>query len=67
VPVFGLSFPRRQQARRLRRAGASGAAAIFAGGLAATAANIGAAVLAGLLAVVATPGERVPQPPPLRL
>jgi Nuclease-related domain len=50
--VFALSFPRRQQARRLRRAGASGAAAIVAGGLAATAAGAGATALAGLLAVV---------------
>jgi Nuclease-related domain len=52
VPVFALSFPRRQQARRLRRAGASGAAAIVAGGLAATAAGAGATALVGLLAVV---------------
>jgi hypothetical protein len=52
VPVFALSFPRRQQARRLRRAGASGAAAIVAGGLAATAGGAGATALAGLLAVV---------------
>jgi hypothetical protein len=52
VPVFELSFPRRQQTRRLRRAGASGAAAIVAGGLAATAASVGATALAGLLALV---------------
>jgi hypothetical protein len=52
VPVFGLSFPRRQQARRLRRAGASGAAAIVAGALAAAAASVGAGALAGVLALV---------------
>ena len=52
MPVFGLSFPRRQQARRLRRAGASGAAAIVAGALAATAASVGATALAGMLALV---------------
>jgi len=52
VPVFGLSFPRRQQGRRLRRAAASGAAAIVAGALAATAASGGATALAGLLALV---------------
>jgi len=50
--VFGLSFPCRQQARRLRRAGASGAAAIVAGALAATAASVGATALAGMLALV---------------
>jgi hypothetical protein len=52
VPVFGLSFPRHQQARRLRRAAASGLAAVVAGALAATAANVGATALAGLLALV---------------
>jgi Nuclease-related domain len=52
VPVFQLSFPRRQQARHLRRATASGAAAIVAGALAAIAAVAGAAALAGLLALV---------------
>jgi len=51
-PVFELSFPRRQQARRLRRAGASGAAAVVAAGLAAVAASVGAIALAGLLALV---------------
>ena len=40
-PVFESSFPRRQQARRLRRAGASGAAAVVAAGLAAIAASVG--------------------------
>jgi Nuclease-related domain len=48
VPVF----PRRQQARRLRRAVASGTAAIVAGALAATAAGVGATALAGLLTLV---------------
>ena len=52
VPVFALSFPRRQQARRLRRAAASGSAAIVAGALAVTAASVGATALAGLLALV---------------
>jgi len=52
VPVFGVSFPRGQQARRLRRAAASGAAAIVAGALAATTADIGATALAGVLALV---------------
>jgi len=52
VPVFALSFPRRQQARRLRRAATSGSAAIVAGALAATAASVGATALAGLLALV---------------
>jgi len=46
------SFPRRQQYRRLRRAAASGAAAIAAGALAATAAGAGATPLAGLLALL---------------
>ena len=50
--VFWSSFPRRQQARRLRRAAASCAAAITAGALAVTAAGAGATALAGLLAVV---------------
>ena len=52
MPVFQLSFPRRQQARRLRRAAASGAAAIVAGALAATPAVAGTTPLAGLLAMV---------------
>ena len=52
MPVFQLSFPRRQQARRLRRAAASGAAAIVAGALAATPAVAGTTPLAGLLALV---------------
>jgi Nuclease-related domain len=52
VPVFRSSFPRRQQGRRLRRAAASGAAAILAGALAATAATAGATAFAGLLALV---------------
>ena len=52
VPVFQSSFPRRQQARRLRRAAASGAAGIAAGALAATAAAVGATAMAGLLALV---------------
>ena len=52
VPVFQSSFPRRQQARRLRRAAASGAAGIAAGAMAATAAGAGATALAGLLALV---------------
>ena len=46
------SFPRRQQARRLRRAAASGAAAIAAGALAADRRGAGATALAGLLALV---------------
>jgi hypothetical protein len=50
--VFWSSFPRRQQARRLRRAAASGSAAIVAGAFAATAAGAGATALAGLLALV---------------
>ena len=47
-----MSFPRRQQARRLRRATASGLAAVVAGGLAATAAGAGTTALAGSLALV---------------
>jgi hypothetical protein len=50
--VFWSSFPRRQQARRLRRAGARCAAAITAGALAVTAAGTRATALAGLLLVV---------------
>jgi Nuclease-related domain len=50
--VFWSSFPRRQQARRLRRAAASGSAAIVAGAFAASAAGIGATAVAGLLALV---------------
>jgi len=50
--VFWSSFPRRQQARRLRRAAASGSAAIVAGAFAASAASIGVTALAGLLALV---------------
>jgi hypothetical protein len=49
--VFWSSFPRRQQARRLRRAAASGSAGIVAGAFAASAAGIGATALAGLLAL----------------
>jgi Nuclease-related domain len=52
VPVFALSFPRRQQARRLRRAVARVAAAIVAGALAAIAAGVAATALAGPLALV---------------
>ena len=52
MPVFHSSFPRRQQARRLRRAAASGAAAIAAGALAVIAAGAGAPALTGLLALV---------------
>ena len=47
-----FSFPRRQQARRLRRAAATGSAGIVAGALAATAAGVGATALAGVLALV---------------
>jgi len=54
VPVFLSSFPRRQQARRLRRAVTSGAAAIAAGALSAMAAGAGGTALAGLLALVMT-------------
>jgi len=50
--VLMRTFPRRQQTRRLRRAAASGAAAIVAGALAATAAGAGATALAGSLALV---------------
>jgi Nuclease-related domain len=50
--VFWSSFPRRQQARRLRRAGASCAAAITAGVLAVIAAGAGATAVAGVLALV---------------
>ena len=50
--MFWSSFPRRQQARRLRRAAASGSAAIVAGAFAASAASVGATALAGLLALV---------------
>ena len=52
MPVFLSSFPRRQQARRLRRAVTSGAAAIAAGALSAMAAGAGGTALAGLLALV---------------
>jgi Nuclease-related domain len=52
VPVFRSSFPRRQQARRLRRAAASGATTIVAGALAVIAAGDGPTALAGLLALV---------------
>ena len=51
VPVFQSSFPRRQEARRLRRAVATGAAAIAAGALAVVAIDAGATALAGLLAL----------------
>ncbi|MGO9890816.1 MAG: NERD domain-containing protein [Solirubrobacteraceae bacterium] len=50
--MFWSSFPRRQQARRLRRAAARSAAAITAGALAVTAAGTRATALAGLLLVV---------------
>jgi len=50
--VFWSNFPRRQQARRVRRAGARCAAAITAGALAVTAACTRATALAGLLLVV---------------
>ena len=50
--MFWSSFPRRQRARRLRRAGARCAAAITAGALAVTAAGTRATALAGLLLVV---------------
>lgn len=50
--MFELSFPRRQQGRRLRRAAASGAAALTAGALAVIAAGTGATAPAGLLALV---------------
>jgi hypothetical protein len=50
--VFSSSFPRRQQARRLRRAAGRWAAAISAGALAVTAAGTRATALAGLLLVV---------------
>jgi hypothetical protein len=50
--VFWSSFPRRQQARRLRRAAASGSASIVAGAFAASAAGVGATAVAGLLALV---------------
>jgi hypothetical protein len=50
--VFWSSFPRRQQARRLRRAAARWAAAITAGVLAVTAAGTRAPALSGLLLVV---------------
>ncbi|MFZ0972406.1 MAG: NERD domain-containing protein [Solirubrobacteraceae bacterium] len=50
--MFWSSFPRRQQARRLRRAGARCAAAITAGALGVTAAGTRATALAGLLLVV---------------
>ena len=46
------SFPRRQQHRRLRRAAASGAAAIAAGALAIIALGAGAPALAGALVLV---------------
>ena len=52
VSAFSFSFPRRQQARRVRRAAASGSAAIVAGALAVSAAGVGATALAGLLALV---------------
>jgi hypothetical protein len=50
--VFWSNFPRRQQARRLRGAGARCAAAITAGVLAVTAADTRATALAGLLLVL---------------
>jgi len=46
------TFPGRQQAQRLRRAAASGVAAVAAGTLAAIAAGIGATAVAGLLALI---------------
>jgi len=52
VPVFRSSFPRRQQARHLRRAAASGAAAIAAVALALIAVGADATAVAGLLALV---------------
>jgi hypothetical protein len=50
--VRSLSFPRRQQYRRLRRAAGSGAAATAASALAITAARAGATALAGALVLV---------------
>ena len=52
-PVLIRTFPRRQQARRLRRAAASGAAAIAAVALTAIATAAGATAPAGLLAMIA--------------
>jgi hypothetical protein len=49
--VFQASFPRRQQARRLRRATANAAAAIAAAALALIAIGADATALAGLLAL----------------
>ena len=50
--MFESSFPRRQQARRLCRAAASGAAVIAAAALALIAIAAGATALAGRLALV---------------
>jgi hypothetical protein len=50
--MLRLSYPRRQQYRRLRRSAASGAAGLAAGALAAIAADVGAIAIAGVLVLV---------------
>jgi hypothetical protein len=47
-----LSYPRRQQRRRLRSAAASGVAGLAAGAFAAIAADVGAITVAGMLVLV---------------
>ena len=50
--MLHMSFPRRQQYRRLRRAAASGAAGVVAGALAVIAASAGAVAVAGVLLLI---------------
>jgi hypothetical protein len=50
--MLRVSYPRRQQCRRIRRAVASGAAGLAAGALAVIAAAVGAIAVAGMLVLV---------------
>jgi hypothetical protein len=50
--MSGPSYPRRQQYRRLRRAGVSGVAGVTAGLMAALAASVGAIPVAGVLVLI---------------
>ena len=50
--MFRWTFPRRQQYRRLRRAGVSGVAGVTAGLMAALAASVGAIRIAGVLLLI---------------
>jgi len=50
--MSGRSYPRRQQYRRLRRAGVSGVAGVTAGLMAVVAASVGAILVAGVLLLI---------------